>query len=193
VRAHIDEVTPSAERIGACNMIRRNDDGSLSGTMLDGEGFVAGLRAAGHRVAGKRVVLLGAGGAAGAIAFALCEGGAVEVSIHNRTAATADALQRRLETHYPGQTRVLTRLAQADSPDIIVNATSLGLHSRDALPLDPDVLRPGMLAAEVVIAEGPTPFLAAAQQRGCAVHGGRSMLEAQLDLMLEFAGVGHGG
>jgi shikimate dehydrogenase len=188
VIAHLDRLTPAAQRVGACNMLRRNADGSLDGTILDGDGFVAGLLAAGHTVAGKRVLLLGAGGAATAIAFALCAAGVERLTIHNRTAAAAVALHERLACHYPHNTRVIER-ADAGDHQIVINATSLGMRDGDDLPVDPNTLQASMLAAEVVIKPDPTPFLAAALARGCSVQHGRPMLEAQLDLMLQFAGV----
>jgi len=188
---HVDRLTPAAQRVGACNMLRRNADGSLDGTILDGDGFVAGLLAAGHTIAGKRVLLLGAGGAAAAIAFALCGGGVAHLAIHNRTAAAAVVLHERLARHYPGRTGVAERADAADH-QIVINATSLGMHEADDLPLDVRTLNSTMLAAEIVIRFEPTPFLAAARERGCTVHPGRPMLEAQLELMLQFAGVAGG-
>lgn len=187
----LDRLTPAAARGGACNMLRRNADGTLEGTILDGEGFIAGLAAAGHAVTGKRVLLFGAGGAATAIGFALCDHGVRTLTIHNRTRTSAAALHERLERHYPGVTRV-SEAADAGDHQIVINATSLGMHEADDLPLDPRTLKPIMLAAEIVITATPTPFLAAALARGCVVHPGKPMLEAQLDLMLQFAGIGHG-
>jgi shikimate dehydrogenase len=187
----LDRLTPAAQRVGACNMLRRSADGTLEGTILDGEGFVAGLSAAGHAVAGKRVLLLGAGGAATAIGFALCAHGVKALAIHNRTRTTAAALHERLERHYAGITRV-SAAADAGDYEIVINATALGMHEADDLPLDPRTLRPSMLAAEIVITAKPTPFLAAALACGCVVQPGKPMLEAQLDLMLQFAGIGHG-
>jgi shikimate dehydrogenase len=186
----LDRLTPAAARVGACNMLRRNADGMLEGTILDGEGFVAGLSIAGHSVAGKRVLLLGAGGAATAIGFALCDHGVKTLAIHNRTRTTAAALHERLERHYPGITRV-SETADAGDHQIVINATSLGMREADDLPLDPRTLKPPMLAAEIVITPTPTPFLAAALARGCVAQPGKPMLEAQLDLMLQFAGIGH--
>jgi shikimate dehydrogenase len=153
--------------------------------MLDGEGFVAGLRAAGHEVRGRRVFLAGAGGAAAGIAFALGKHGAAALTIHNRTSARADDLVARVQAAWP-------RLAVArggPSPaghDLVVNATSLGMRPDDDLPLDPGGLAPGMLAAEAVISSAPTPFLAAAAGHGARVHPGLRMLEAQIELLIDF-------
>src|SRR5262245_23506350 len=92
VVALLDDVEPSVRQVGACNVVRRDRDGRLCGTIFDGEGFVAGLRNAGQDVRGRKVFLAGAGGAASAIAFAVCRHGAAALTIYNRTAAHADAL-----------------------------------------------------------------------------------------------------
>jgi shikimate dehydrogenase len=97
----LDDVTPAGRQVGACNVGRRVSDGGLVGTMYDGEGFVAGLRGAGHDVRGRRVFLAGAGGAASAIAFALGKHGAAALTIHNRTAATAETLAARVRSAWP--------------------------------------------------------------------------------------------
>ena len=83
--ALLDELTPQARLVGAVNVITRTADGLLMGTMFDGEGFVAGLRSAGHEVEGACCLLVGAGGAAAAIAFALASHGCESLTITNRT------------------------------------------------------------------------------------------------------------
>src|SRR6185369_11730440 len=95
VASLVDALTPEARQAGACNAIRRAPDGRLEGTTLDGEGFVAGLRAAGHEVRGRRVFMVGAGGAAAATAFALAKHGAGGLTIANRTRAKAEDLAAR--------------------------------------------------------------------------------------------------
>ena len=186
--ALVDETTPEARQVGACNVVRRDADGRLVGTMFDGEGFVAGLHAAGHTVRGRRVYLAGAGGAAAAIAFAVAKHGAAALTIHNRTAAKAEALADRVRRAFPA----CAVAAGGPAPrghDLVVNATALGMRPDDHLPLDAAGLEPGALAAEIVIRDEPTPFLAAAAHRGCRTHPGAPMLVAQIDLMLDFLGL----
>jgi len=181
----LDEVTPEGRQVGACNVVRREADGRLIGTMFDGEGFVAGLRRAGHDVTGRRVFMAGAGGAAAGIGFAVARYGAATLTIHNRTAARAEALAVRVRGAYP-RTTVAVGGPDPSGHDLVVNATSVGMRPGDGLPLDPGGLGPGTLAAEVVIAPETTPFLAEAQRRGSVVHYGKPMLEAQIDLMVDF-------
>ncbi len=181
----LDEVTPEGRQVGACNVIRREADGRLVGTMFDGEGFIAGLSRAGHEVHGHRVFLAGAGGAAAAIAFALGKYGAAALTLHNRTRAKAEDIAARLRATWP---RLEVELGGPDPSghDLVVNATALGMHAADAMPLEVNRLGPGVLAAEIVIAPKTTAFLAAAAARGCLVHYGEPMLAAQIDLMIDF-------
>src|SRR5262249_30842908 len=101
VASLVDALTLEARQAGACNVIRRAPGGRLEGTMLDGEGFVAGLRGAGHEVRGRRIFIAGSGGAAAGIAFALAKHGAGRLTIANRTRAKADDLAARVRAAYP--------------------------------------------------------------------------------------------
>lgn len=181
----VDEVTREGREAGACNVVRRDDEQKLVASMFDGEGFVGGLRAAGHDVKGRRALLVGAGGAASAIAFALAHHGVQSLTIANRTLGRAEQLARRVGEAVPG---VAVQAGDADprSYDLVVNGTPLGMRPGDALPLDVAALAPGTIAAEVVVAPETTPFLEEAGRRGGVVHGGRAMLQAQLDLIVEF-------
>ena len=181
----LDDVTPEARQVGACNTIRVDPSGRLIGAMFDGEGFVAGLKLAGHEVRGKRVLLLGAGGAAAGIAFALGKYGVSSLTIHNRTRAAAVDLAERVQQAWP---RLAVTANDAPPYDIIINATSLGMKAGDALPVNPDLLRPPMLAVEIIVHPEFTPFLAQAAKVGCQIHPGKPMLAAQMGLMLDFLG-----
>jgi shikimate dehydrogenase len=184
-----DALTEEARLVGAVNAIRREPDGRLTGGQFDGEGFVAGLRAAGHEVRGRRVWMAGAGGAAAGIGLALLRHGVAALTIHNRTASRAEALAARLRRAWPGAA-VAAGGADPAGHDMVVNATSLGLKPEDALPVDPALLRPGMLAAEVVMQPEVTRFLAAAAERGCRTHGGLPMLTEQVPILAAFVGGG---
>ena len=161
-----------------------SDAARLVGEILDGAGFVAGLRAAGHEPRGASAYLAGAGGAANAIAFALAEAGVSRLTVHNRTPARVEDLFSRLRRLHPD-----LPLASAADPaghDLVVNATSLGLRPDDPLPLDPAGLTAGQLVAEIIMQPVKTPLLAAAAARGCRTHPGLQMLEGQLALMADF-------
>ncbi len=184
----LDELTADAQSVGAVNVVRRNADGRIVGTVFDGEGFVGGLRSAGHEIDGASCLLAGAGGAATAIAFALAREGCRSLAITNRTASKAEALASRVRQAFPH------RDVRAGAPhegryDIAINATSLGMKADDELPLSPDVLERATLVAECVVAPEKTRLLEVAREKGCAIHTGVPMLAAQIDLMLRFTGV----
>jgi len=183
-----DEVSDQARAIGAVNTVRRDTDGRLVGEMLDGAGFVAGLRQGGIEPRGKSVYLAGAGGAANAIAFALTEAGVSRLTIANRTRSKGEDLKQRLAQHYPS---VPVEIGSPDPSghDLVVNATSLGLREGDPLPLDASRLSADQIVAEIIMQPETTALLAAAGERGCRIHPGRPMLSCQLELMADFMGM----
>lgn len=183
-----DEVSETVRRVGASNCVRREADGRLVADMLDGRGFVAGLRREGIEPAGKRAFLAGAGGAANAIAFALAEAGVTRLAISNRTRAKADDLAARLRQAFPALP-LTTEPAGVGGYDLVVNATSLGLREDDPLPVDLTGLTGAQTVAEIIMQPAETRLMAEARARGCRVHPGKPMLECQLDLMADFLGM----
>jgi shikimate dehydrogenase len=184
-----DEVSDAARLIGAVNVVRREPDGRMVGDILDGKGFVAGLRANDIEPAGKRVFLAGAGGAANAIAFALADAGVAELGIYNRTADKVHDLIGRLRQVYP-DFQVKAVGASPAGYDVVVNATSLGMKDGDPLSLDATALVSDQVVAEIIMKPETTALLAAAQARGCKIHYGLPMLRSQADLMAAFVGIG---
>ena len=184
----LDEVSPSARLIGAANCVRREADGRLVGEMLDGVGFVTGLRQAGIEPKGLSAYLAGAGGAANAIAFALVEAGVTHLTIANRTIAKVEDLIARLASIYPdADLRVGTR--DPSGHDLVVNGTSLGLKAGDALPFDAQHLVASQIVAEVIMDPEETAVMAAARVAGCRVHPGKPMLASMRYLLADFMGV----
>ena len=177
----LDEVAPLAAEIGAVNTIV-NDGGRLTGHNTDGGGFVAALQEAGFAPAGKRFLLVGAGGAARGIAFALRQAEAGALAITNRTAARAQALADA----------VGAETAPFDAPpapyDCVVNCTSAGMHgsgAEDTLPCDPAAADPATLIVDIVYAPEETPLLRAAHEAGLRTLGGLPMLIHQGALAFE--------
>ena len=181
----LDDVAPEARLVGACNLLRRHKDGRLSGTMLDGEGFIAGFRSAGFDVRGKRIFLAGAGGAAAGLAHAMGKYGAASLTIYNRTRARAEILAERVQIAWPTM-RVNVGGPSPAGCDVVINGTSLGMAVTDPLPCDPIGFGQGTIAAEVVIQDQLTPFLSEAIKHGCDIHLGFHMLKNQIDLMIGF-------
>jgi len=186
-----DDALDEARLVGSANAIRRDDDGRLVCDMFDGKGFLGGLLAERIEPEGRKVLLLGAGGAASAIAVSLAGRGVDRLTIANRTKDKARALAARVAAAFPA-CQVAEGPPDPSGHDLVVNATSLGLRPDDPLPLDPDLLRPDMTVAEVVMKPERTAFIEAAQARGCRVHLGRHMLDAQVRLLAGFLGVAAG-
>jgi len=160
--------------------------------VTSGVGFADGLAAAGHEVQGSRFLLIGAGGAARAIASTLQLRGAASIDVINRTAPRAQALVDALRsTAGDGAAAYRALAALPAGPlhahyDMVVQCTSLGHNAHDAWPIDPERLVPPLLCAEVIHTPIETPFLAAARLRGCAVHHGAHMLDKQIDAICAF-------
>ena len=157
----------------------------MIGDMLDGIGFVAGLKASGFEPGAKRVFLAGAGGAARAIAFALADAGIKALTITNRTQAKADDLARRIRDAYPA---IALQGDQAAEADLVINATVLGMKPGDMLPLDAGSLHAGQIAADVIMEPVMTAFLNKARAKGCRIQGGLPMLQSQIKLMAHHMG-----
>lgn len=186
VPALLDSLDEEARLVGAVNLVRRGAGGSLHGGMVDGAGFVASLREDGHDPAGLRVLLVGAGGTARAIAFALAAAGVASLRVANRTAERAERLVADLRAARPGDWATAGPADPAGA-DLLVNATPLGMRVADPAPFSLDGSEGAAIVADVVLAAGNlTPLLATARQRGLRVHAGEKMLAAQLPLALEF-------
>lgn len=183
-----DRLVDDGLHVGVANAVRREADGSFTGTLLDGRGFVAGLRKRGHEATGQSFYIAGAGGAGNALAFALAANGARAITIHNRTRSKAEDLVARLARAYPA-CRVALGTEDASDHDVVVNATSLGLEPEDGLSFNLDAARPDALVAEVVMMPKTTQLLREAERRGHPVHHGTDMLEGQLGEMMEFFGL----
>jgi shikimate dehydrogenase len=173
----VDRLSPAAERIGAVNTVVVEPDGKLSGDNTDGFGFIASLseRRVGWDAAVGPTVVLGAGGAARAIAVALLDAGAPEVRLLNRTPERARALAGELGGPVHAVEWAERSLALADAA-LLVNTTSLGMHGQPPLDLALDALPRTALVTDVVYSPLITALLAAARARGNPVVDGLGML-----------------
>ena len=176
---------PIAARIGAVNTIDFAD--GIQGYNTDGIGAMRALEDVGVGVAGKNILIIGAGGASRAIAFQFAYSGG-EITIANRTEERADKLARDLRTGLEeldrsshvrsiGLDRVASEIADAD---ILINATSIGMYPDvDASPVSPDLLRPELVVFDIVYNPLHTRLLSEAEQRGAIAIGGVRMLVHQ--------------
>ena len=176
---------PGARLTGTANTVRIEPDGSLSGDMFDGLGLVDGARANGIEPRGKATLMLGAGGAGRAIAFALADAGVSRLTIANRTAAKAEALAAEVAEAFP-DVPVAAGPAIATGCDVIIQTTSLGLKAEDALPMDAATLRPEMQLFDI-IAVRDTELMQMARKIGLeTVVGGVPMIEHQARAQIAF-------
>ncbi len=186
--ALLDETSTTVKICGACNAVRRDENGRLIGDMFDGEGFVRGLVRKGKEIDGASAIVIGAGGVGSAIAASLAAHGVSQLSLYDTNSASAEALAHRLRTYFPNLA-VATGTNDPMGFDIVVNATPLGMKPNDPLPMDPERIAPDAFVGDVVMTSETTPFLAAARARGCQTQFGTEMLFEQIPAYLEFFGL----
>jgi shikimate dehydrogenase len=179
VMPHLDRVSDTARAAGAVNTIV-NRDGKLRGENTDVPGFAAALLAAGFRVRGKRVIVIGAGGAARGVVHALLTHGAAEVVVANRTRARAADLAKAFASK-KARVRVVALDSLADvallgSAQLVVNSTSIGLHGGDFLDYPARATPADCVHFDLAYREGPTPFLKLARAARRPLIDGRHML-----------------
>jgi shikimate dehydrogenase len=184
VMQYLDAIAPDAAAIGAVNTVRR-EGAKLIGENTDGKGFLRGVRHdAGVDPQGKRIVVLGAGGAARAIVTELALAGAADVLVVNRSVQRGEEMVADLAAKTKAPIRFLPWrgiYAVPGDADLLVNATSIGLFPDvDAMPpVDLDGARPGMLVCDAVFNPPETRFLRAARRRSLPVLDGLAMLVYQ--------------
>lgn len=184
---YLDEISPAAKLIGACNTVVI-EDGKFIGHNTDGIGFVRNLHEHGIEVKGKKIVLLGAGGAATAIAAQTSLDGATKLSMFNRKDEfyeKGEAIIERLHKSVPSCDASITDLADTEAlkaaiaeADILVNATKVGMKPLDEQSLvATDVFRPDLVVADTVYNPKETLMIRQAAEAGCAAAiGGIGML-----------------
>ncbi len=168
-------LTPVAKRLGAANTLWL-EGATLHGDNTDAYGFTANLdeNVKGWR-GGATALVLGAGGAARAVLFALMEAGYKSIALLNRSPERATALA----SHFGAPVDPGGLDAVADvlpTADIIINTTSAGLHGDAELSIDWHMARPGAIATDLVYVPLVTPFLAAAAEHGLTIVDGLGML-----------------
>ncbi len=185
VAAACDRLSPDAAALGAVNCVVPDGD-ALVGHNTDGAGFVGALAADGIDPVGMACVVLGAGGAARAVALSLVRAGAAEVAIVNRTAARAEQAVALLGDR--GRVVEPSAAAQAvAAAGLVVNATSVGMGdpSPADLPVDPGALHAGQVVADIVYRPIETPFLREARAQGATGINGVPMLVHQAAVAFE--------
>ncbi|APG93045.1 shikimate dehydrogenase family protein [Sinorhizobium americanum] len=182
--AFCDRLSERARVLGAINAMRCEPDGAWFGDNFDGAGLTAGILKTGRPIAGKKVFMVGAGGAGSSIAVSMLEEGASHLTFHDINKTNEQALRDKLDAAYPGRVSVGTHIPAGF--EIVVNATSAGLRDSDPLPIEPSELTPAMVVADVITDPVPTRLLAAAGDIGCITRDGTHMLDGQIGLLFDF-------
>ena len=184
VLSWLDELSPAASIIGAVNTVVVREDGTLFGENTDGKGFIQALANAGEQIEGKTITILGAGGAARAIAVEAGLAGAKKITVINRTEAKAQELAELVRGNSKAEAAALAWEDGQKIPedtDILINATPVGLApdigSKPAI--DYDTVKAGMVVSDVVFNPAVTPSLTEAEARGAKTVSGLGMLACQ--------------
>lgn len=185
----VDRLSPAAELVGACNTVVFEEDGTMTGHMTDGTGFVRNLREHGVEIKDKKIVLLGTGGAATAIAVQAALDGVAEIAIFNRKdefyangEKTVEKIRkavssiRKVSIEDLDDTELLGKVI--GESDILINATRAGMSPmEDVIPVPAEFLRPELAVADVVYNPKETLLIKMAKEAGCrAAVGGSGML-----------------
>ena len=166
------------------NTMRRNPDGSWHGDMFDGLGFVTAMNDKGCVPAGKKALLVGAGGAGSAIAHALVMAGVSELAICDEDSTRRETLVQRLAGL--NQCPVGSGSSDPTGHDIVINATPVGMKETDAFPLQASKLMGTIFVGCVITQPAVTPLIAAARAKGCLTMTGADMFARVSDLMIDF-------
>jgi shikimate dehydrogenase len=181
----VDLLTERAKALGAVNVVRRTPDGTLCGDHVDGFGFLAAARKHGFVSVGKKALVVGAGGAGSAIAYALCETGIASVAVLDTDATRSSQLAQLLGERFPG-VDVRTACRTLAGLDLVANVTPLGMRDDDPMPL-PDALLATLssstLVCDAITSPVVTPFLKFARRRGCWTQTGVEMAQASVQFV----------
>jgi shikimate dehydrogenase len=184
--AYASNLSDAARQTGGVNCLRREVDGTWTGAMFDGAGFVKGLAACGHVVRNNSVLLVGTGGAGAGVAHALVDAGVASLDLFDSNTESLQRLEAAL--HSRGATTLIRRSgpsAQA-THDLIVNATPCGMRIDDPLPIDLSGANPDAVVADLIMKPTQTRQLEDARARGLTTHLGRHLLENSVETMAAF-------
>ena len=180
--AALDRATDMVRRTRACNTFWA-EGSTVAGDNTDVEGFAKALENHFESPSGQHILLVGAGGAARSVVAALAAAQCARVDVLTRTPARIEELKQ-----VAAETPLLIRAFDPDSPatyHLAVQATPMGLHPHDALPLTPELLQRVRGVLDLVYAHGLTPLVRAARAAGLPAFDGTEMLLQQAALAFE--------
>lgn len=177
VARQVDVLTDRARALQAVNVVRREPDGTLQGDHVDGFGFLSASRKHGFKSAGKKALVIGAGGAGSAVAYALCESGISTLTILDTDASRVHQIEQMARTYFP-KVEVQTSCVSLAGLDLLANVTPVGMMEKDPMPLPLallDTLTASTLVCDAITSPSVTSFLKFARERGCRIQTGSEM------------------
>ncbi len=186
---HVDELTPQAQTTQSVNTVRVEADGRFVGTSTDGEGLIRALHEEGVKLTGKKIMIVGAGGAACAVAVALAHEKNMRILVTNRTEDTGKKLVAKIRKLADARFVRLTHslLSAPDmTPDVLVNCTTVGMHPKDRYVFDLSRIASVPVVMDLIYNPARTFLLARAEKAGSKAIGGLGMLLHQGALAFEF-------
>jgi shikimate dehydrogenase len=174
-----------AARVQSANSVRRQADGSWYADNFDGVGFIDGLKAGGHEIAGRKILQVGAGGAGASLTYCLAEAGAAEIRLNDIDKSRAANLASLVTKAFPN-CRIAVGDPDPSGMDMAINATPSGLKASDPLPLDVTKLTPNMTVVDIIMEPAETTLLKKAREIGCRIQPGLPMMDYQVRGMSEF-------
>ena len=184
-----DHLEHDAAFTKSVNWIKFDKDRKLIGNNFDGQGFVAGFLSQNFLIKNKKVCIFGAGGAAVSIAYSLAKQKIKSLQIINRNFDKARELINKIKIIDKDLYIEVIKYRDnylLNDYDIIINATSLGLHKDDILPFDVNKTSPNAVIADIIMQPQETKLLKKAKCLGRPVHFGKYMIESQIDLAGNF-------
>lgn len=183
-----DDIGPNARIVGAINALARRPGGGWKAEIFDGIGCVEGFRRRGILFAGKRVMLIGAGGAGSAIAVAIAHEAPEHMRLFDLDAARVADLAEKLRS-VDGNIDVETGDPAHEGYDILLNASPVGMLDDARLPISVERFARSLTVFDAIVKPETTPLLALAEHSGCVTVRGREMMRGQIARMTDFFGI----
>jgi shikimate dehydrogenase len=182
--AFADRLGLQAQVLGAVNLLVRRPDGHWSGDMFDGMGCVAAFEKRAIAIEGRRLMIMGLGGAGGAIACAMAARRPQRIRLHDLSAQRCEFIKSCIARISPA-TAVEAGPPTVEGMDVLINATPVGMLDDARLPLVVQSLPPSLVVFDAIVMPEQTPLLALAEQCGCSVVRGREMMLGQIPRLVD--------
>lgn len=181
---HCDQVSERAAFVGSVNIIRKTTAGQWVGDNVDGIGYLDGMAKQGGAIQGKRLLLIGVGGAGSAVAFEALRRGASYLAIHDLNIERRDAIIQSLATKFSNQVGIGS--PDPNGFDLIANVTPMGMRPSDPYPVEVSQLKSSQFVADAITRPEVSPLVAYARRLGCKTMVGADMFNAEAEILVDF-------